>query len=399
MGASQLKVIVMGYVVRGPLGGMAWSDLQYIASLKALGHDVVYVEDSDDYPSCYDPTSNETTTDPEYGLAFATEAMEIVGLPASWGYYDAHTEAWHGPLESKGPKVFSGADVVLNLAGVNPIREWAMDAPVRMLIDQDPAFTQIRNITDPQRAAYARQHNAFATFAMNIDSAECSIPDDGITWQPTRQPVMVEVFPITHGPEDGAFTTVMQWESYPALEFGDLSFGMKSASFEEYLALPQATDVRLELAVGAPDPVRSRLEEAGWITMDPRPITRTLHTYVDFIRASKGEFGIAKLGYVTARSGWFSERSLAYMANARPVVLQDTGFSDWLPVGEGVLTFNSLPEAANALAAAAADYDRHCTAARALAAEHFDGGKVVADLLEGAYSVATADHQRELRRI
>lgn len=399
MGASQLKVIVMGYVVRGPLGGMAWSDLQYIASLKALGHDVVYVEDSDDYPSCYNPTSNETTADPEYGVAFATEAMEVVGLPASWSYYDAHTGAWHGPLGSKGPKIFAGADVVLNLAGVNPIRDWAMEVPVRLLVDQDPAFTQIRNITDPKRAAFARQHNAFATFAMNIHSPECSVPDDGIAWHPTRQPVMVDGFPMTHGPENGAFTTVMQWESYPALEFDGKTFGMKSESFENYIGLPQAADARLELAVGAPHQVRSRLEEAGWITMDPRPITRTLHTYVDFIRASKGEFGIAKHGYVTARSGWFSERSLAYMANARPVVLQDAGFSDWLPVGEGVLTFNSLPEAANGLAAVDADYERHCTAARALAAEHFDGRQVVAELLESAYGVAATDHQRELRGI
>lgn len=395
MAASQLKVIVMGYVVRGPLGGMAWSDLQYIASLKALGHDVVYVEDSDDYPSCYDPTSNETTTDPEYGIAFATEAMEIVGLSASWSYYDAHTEAWRGPLGSEGPKVFAGADVVLNLAGVNPIRDWTMEVTVRMLVDQDPAFTQIRNITDPQRAAFARQHNAFATFAMNIGSPGCSVPDDGFSWHPTRQPVMVDLFPITPGPENGAFTTVMQWESYPALEFDGKTFGMKSQSFEDYIGLPQATAAGLELAVGAPDSVRSRLEEAGWITMDPRPITRTFHTYVDFIRASKGEFGIAKHGYVTARSGWFSERSLAYMANGRPVVLQDTGFSDWLPVGNGVLTFDSPTEAADGLAAVDTDYDRHCTAARALAAEHFDGRQVVAELLEGAYDVAAADHQRE----
>ena len=398
MASSQLKVVVMGYVVRGSLGGMAWSDLQYIASLKALGHDVVYVEDSDDYPSCYDPASNETTTNPEYGLAFARDAMEIVGLCASWSYYDAHTEAWYGPLGSQGPKIFSGADVVFNLAGVNPLREWAMEVPVRMLVDQDPVFTQIRNITDPQRAAFARQHNAFATFAENIDSSECKVPDDGIDWQPTRQPVMVSEFPVTHGPESGAFTTVMQWESYPSLEFGDLSFGMKSASFEEYLSLPRATDVRLELAVGAPEPVRSRLEDAGWFTMDPRPATRSVRTYMDFIRASKGEFGIAKHGYVSGRSGWFSERSLAYMANARPVVLQDTGFSDWLPVGKGVLAFNSKNEAVDALAGVAADYSDHCSAARALAAEHFDGRKVVAHLLESTVGWVSRSHQRDQGR-
>lgn len=381
---TKLRVVVMGYVVRGPLGGMAWSDLQYLASLKALGHEVVYVEDSDDYPSCYDPTTNETTADPTYGLAFARDALERVGLADDWSFFDSHSQSWHGPLAPAGSSVFSEADVLLNLAGVNPLREWALQIPMRILVDQDPAFTQIKNLTDPARAAFTRDHTSFATFAVNIGDPACSVPDDGIPWRPTRQPVIADRYRATEGPVDGSFTTVMQWESYPAVEFAGSHFGTKSTSFEDYLALPGQTDVRLELALGAPADTRDRLEAAGWSTIDPRGVTRTPATYEDYIRGSKGEFGIAKHGYVSTRSGWFSERSLAYMVNARPVVIQDTGFSRLLPVGAGVLSFTSPEEAREGLRSVEIDYRRHCKMARSVVAEYFEGRKVVQDLLEAA---------------
>lgn len=383
-----LTVVVMGYVVRGPLGGMAWSDLQYVASLRAAGHRVVYVEDSDDYASCYDPTTDETTPDPAYGLEFAVDALGSVDAGDSWCYYDAHEARWHGPLAPRGERVFAEADVLLNLAAVNPLREWAREVPVRILVDQDPVFTQIKNLTDPGRAAFVNAHNAFATFAGSVGQSECGLPDDGVPWRATRQPVLVDRFPVTEGPRDGSFTTVMQWESYPAVEHGGVRYGMKSESFETFAGLPSHTRERLELAVGAPGPVRVRLEGAGWATIDPRPVTRTPGTYEDYIRSSKGELGIAKHGYVASRSGWFSERSLAYMANARPVVVQDTGFSRWLPTGEGVMAFLTVEEAAAALGAVASDYTRHCAAARALAAEHFEGRRVVSELLETAATAA-----------
>ena len=387
MRSSKPSVLVMGYVVRGPLGGMAWSDLQYLASLKAAGHLVYYVEDSDDYPSCYNPITNETVTDPTYGLDFARAAFAEIGMDGHWSYHDAHKSEWHGPLANLGSKVFDRADVLINLAGVNPLRDSAMEVPVRLFVDQDPAFTQIRNLTDPARAAFTEQHNAFATFAENRGAIECSVPDDGVPWRPTRQPVLAERYRATEGPVDGRFTTVMQWESYPAIAFAGRYFGTKSSSFEDYLDLPGRTHASLELALGAPAATRQHLEAAGWSTIDPRVVTRTPSTYEDYIRGSKGEFGIAKHGYVSTMSGWFSERSLAYMVNARPVVVQETGFSSVLPVGAGVLSFTSPEEACEGLRSVGADYARHCQMARSIVVEHFDGRKVIQDLLEAA------DHQ------
>src|SRR5947207_12191660 len=87
---DRLRLIVLGYIIRGPLGGLAWHHLQYVLGLARLGHDVVFVEDSDDYPACYNPVTNRMGTDPAYGLRFAERAFEGTGLADCWAYYDAH---------------------------------------------------------------------------------------------------------------------------------------------------------------------------------------------------------------------------------------------------------------------------------------------------------------------
>ena len=97
MADNQLRIIVLGYLVRGPLGGFASYHLQYLLGLMRLGHDVYFVEDSDDYPGCYDPDTSDTITDPAYGLRFAERVFEQVGLDHRWAYHDAHAQRWHGP--------------------------------------------------------------------------------------------------------------------------------------------------------------------------------------------------------------------------------------------------------------------------------------------------------------
>src|SRR2546422_11158715 len=95
-GGGGLRIIALGYIVRGPIGGMCWSDLHYLLGLVDLGHDVYFAEDSDDYPSCYDPARNMTDTDPTYGLEFARRTFERVGLGDRWVYHDAHASRWLG---------------------------------------------------------------------------------------------------------------------------------------------------------------------------------------------------------------------------------------------------------------------------------------------------------------
>ncbi|MEC4811768.1 MAG: hypothetical protein SAK29_00540 [Scytonema sp. PMC 1069.18] len=379
---SRLRIIVLGYIVRGPIGGMAWSDLHYLLGLASLGHDVYFVEDSDDYPSCYDPVRGVMDTDPTYGLQFATRIFAKVGLGDRWAYYDAHTSSWHGKSSNDILNICAHADVLLNFSGVNPLRPWLMEIPARVFIDKDPVFTQIRHLNDPAALNLAKQHTAFFSFGENINCDDSSIPNDGLPWQATRHPIFLDAWAATPGVESGKFTTVMLWDSYPAREYNGQYYGMKSDSFQPYLDLPQKTESIFELAVGSPTAPRSLLASQGWVVQNPHETTLDPWTYQHYIQQSKAEFTVAKHGYVISRSGWFSERSAAYLASGRPVLVQETGFSDWLHTRYGVIPFNTLEEALTGIEEINSRYKFHCQAAREIAEEYFDARKVLNQLLK-----------------
>ena len=83
-----------------------------------------------------------------------------------------------------------------------------------------------------------------------------------------------------------------------------------------------------------------------------------------YVAGSKGEFTVAKDQNVRLRTGWFSDRSATYLAAGRPVVTQETGFSEVVPAGEGLLAFSTAEGAADAVQAIVDDYDRHSRSAR-----------------------------------
>jgi hypothetical protein len=119
----------------------------------------------------------------------------------------------------------------------------------------------------------------------------------------------------------------------------------------------------------------------GWRIVDPRPVSADMHAYGDFIRGSRGEFTVAKDIYVRPNSGWFSDRSVCYLASARPVITMKTGFSRFYPAGEGLFEFGDEAEALAAVEAVNADYPRHSRAARRLAAEYFASEAVIGPLM------------------
>ncbi|MDH5535534.1 MAG: hypothetical protein OEZ08_08195 [Betaproteobacteria bacterium] len=383
---GKLRIVVLGYIVRGPLGGLAWHHLQYCMGLARLGHEVYFVEDSDDYASCYDPVRGVTDADPTYGLRFAAATFDRVGLGEKWAFFDAHTSNWRGPLAPRAQDICKAADLVLNISAINPLRPWTEVVPVRVLIDTDPAFTQVRHLSDPQACARAHSHNVFFTFGENFGQPDCLIPDDGLPWRPTRQPMVLDAWEATPGAPAAAFTTVMQWDSYPRRQYGGMSFGMKAESFGAFLELPRHTTQPLELALGSACAPRDLLRKSGWSLRDPLEVTRDAWRYQEYIRASKGEFGIAKHGYIVSNSGWFSERSAAYLASGRPVVVQQTGFRRWLGATAGVAAFSTLEEARAALEEVASRYPYHCRAAREVAREWFDSDLVLGKLLDYCFA-------------
>lgn len=381
-----MQIVVLGYIVRGPLGGMAWHHLQYVIGLKNLSHQVLYLEDSEDYPACYNPLTYQMGTDPGYGLKFCSDLFRQYDLENQWAYFDAHSNNWFGQSKQYVKNFCNNADMVLNLSGINPVRDWWSSIPIKFYIDTDPAFMQIKHLTDRGAMEQAKWHTHFATFGENFGKPDCSIPNDGFDWKPTRQPVCLNLWDAStyKTSKEGNWTTVMQWDSYKTSVYNGMLLGMKSASFDEYFDLPSDVPDSFELALGSHTAPREKLQAAGWIISDPLAITLTSATYKQFIRQSKGEWSVAKQGYIVTNSGWFSERSTAYLASGKPCVLQDTGFSDFLPTGSGLYAFSNPGEAAEYINAINGNYAHHCIQARNLVEEYFRAdltlNKLISDL-------------------
>jgi len=397
-GSSSLRIVVMGYVVRGPLAGPTWHHLQYVRGLADLGHEVWYLEDSEDYPACYDPAQQIVTADPSYGLAYAQRVFDRMGqgqgqgqgLGQRWAYFDAMQNRWHGPAGGSMPAICRDADMLINVSGVNALRPWVAQIPHRVLIDTDPVFMQVDILNDAPRRKFAESHTAFFTYGESFGLPGCTMPDDGLAWLPTRQPVLLDAWTPTPGRPEGRYTTVLLWDSYDVREWQGRQWGMKSQEMERVLDMPALCGPRFELALGGPTAPHNRLAARGWHTADPLAITCDPWDYQAYIRQSKAEFSVAKHGYVASGSGWFSERSASYMALGRPVVVQDTGFSRHLPTGEGLLAFNTLDEAVAAVAEVDAHYGRHVEAARAVIESHFDARQVLVRLVEQALAAPAA---------
>jgi hypothetical protein len=182
-----------------------------------------------------------------------------------------------------------------------------------------------------------------------------------------------------------AWTTVMNWSSYKPKEFQGETYGQKDSEFLKFVDLPEMTGEPFVLAMGQ-GVGKSRPTELltgkGWKIVEPDECLPDYSTYREFLMGSKAEWSVAKNGYVKSRSGWFSCRSACYLAAGRPVVVQDTGWSDCLPSGDGVLAFSEPEDAADAIRRISENYAHHSAAARAYAIEHFDAATVCDEFLQ-----------------
>jgi hypothetical protein len=180
----------------------------------------------------------------------------------------------------------------------------------------------------------------------------------------------------------------MNWTSYNPVVYNGQTYGQKDVEFLRFLELPEmVAPIRLEIAVNEGKTRRTPhalLAHKGWHVVDPEVVCPDLDGYRQYVESSQAEWSVAKNGYVIGQPGWFSCRSACYLAAGRPVVVQDTGFSAVLPVGEGLLPFTTVEEAVAAIQDVEADYARHAGAARAIAETYFDSEKVLTRLLDEA---------------
>lgn len=398
--AGRLRIVVTGLIAQHPrLGGVAWDYVQFPAGLARLGHDVYYLEDSGEWPYVAAGGADRDSWiahDPAPNVRHLASVMERFGLGDRWLYRFPIKPRWYGLSHRKRRELLATADLLVNVSGTLKRPSDYRQIPRLVYVDSDPAFTQVKLALPRGQKKFQRRvaaHDVFFSFGERIGETPLA---NGIEWRPTRQPILLSEWRTEARPRD-VFTTVMSWTSYRPLRHRGRSLGQKDVEFRRFVDLPRAVHpTRLEVALGGTRHLRwetesadgrtpqEALRAAGWRVVDAATVSGDLDAYRGYIESSKAEWSVAKNGYVTGETGWFSCRSACYLASGRPVVVQDTGFGGVLPVGDGIRSFRTPEEAADAVHDVVGDYARHSRAAREVAEEYFDSDRVLGRLVEEA---------------
>jgi hypothetical protein len=376
-----MTIILAGTIGRSGLGGQAWATLQYLLGLRALGHEVVYLEDCGRSSWVYIWEKEDWTHELDYPAAYVRACLEPFGLGDHWIYRDNYRSL--GLALEAFLDCCARADLLIMRAA--PFWNWRKEYELprrRAFIDVDPGFTQIAIANGDAGLAegIARAERRF-TYAQRFGASDCAIPGDGGPWLKTRPPVFLPAWPVSSTPGTH-FTSVMRWQGFKEVVHQGVRYGQRDKAFPRYFDLPRRTPQKFLIAQMGVKP--ELLSQHGWEVALGEVISRTPQSYREFIQQSRAEFSVPKNGYVAMRGGWFSDRSVCYLASGRPVVIEDTGLADWLPVGQGLLTFNDPDGALRCVETVNVDYEPHRQAARHVAEEYFATDKVLPALLEAA---------------
>jgi len=371
---------------RCPFGGQTWLYLNWLLGLHRLGHDVWYVEDDTVWP--YDPEQNTVTDDCSYAVRHIDGCMRRIGLMGKWTFRLAdHGDACWGLSRQELAELYRSCDLLLNVTGATDLRNEHMAAPFRVYVECDPvtAELQLANGDEHTRVAFSN-HHAFMTYGENYGSPDCQVPLNGVNYGKTRQPIDLEFWPMVYDPAARFFTTIGNYRQSgnDVVYKGETYYWSKHHEWQKFIDLPRYTSQPLELAM-MPDnrAEREYLRMHGWQLKPPLKMSLDIFgEYPNYFRRSRAEFTVAKDQNVRLRSGWFSERDACYLACGKPVVAQDTGFSNILPTGEGLFAFTTMDEALAAIDAINGDYRRHCEASRAIADEYLRAETVAAKFLD-----------------
>jgi len=380
-------------------GGHLWVYLNWALGLQALGCEVIWLETVSDKETVsalnrrrrlerdgLAEGPGDLVHEVEANIATLKRRLEPYGLAERLALHYWSGEALPGEV-TKGCLDLEAAaevDLLLNLR-YNLPGEVVARFRRSALLDIDPGLLQIWM---SQKLINVPQHDLYFTIGETVGQPGARFPDVELKWHYTPPPVVLSEWPSVQADTMAPYTTVSHWWAEEWVEIqGELRDNNKRAAFLAYSDLPSRTSTPLELALclSPSDDEESRLlEEKGWRIRHAWTVSSEPEQYRAYVQQSRGEFSIVKPSCVWLSNAWISDRTLCYLASAKPAVIQHTGPSRFLPDSEGLLRFRTLEEAARALCAVEADYERHCRLARELAEEHFDAQKVVGRVLERA---------------
>ncbi len=383
------KIVVLGIMSRMPVAGMVWLTMQYVAGLNRLGYDTYYVEAHARTPSTFMTSADEDGA--PKAAAFIEQTMRWFGMPERhWAFQALHSDGRvYGLSDSELASLYETADLIINLHGGTRLLPEHVKNGRLLFLETDPVEFSIYLAQDlPDMIDYMSPHKSFFTWGENYGKPDCETPvTTRFEFKPTRQPVLVDMWhPVANGARP-PFTTVASWrQPRHNVKFnGEVFHWSKHHQFLKVVDLPGKTSQPFELALAAYEPEdREMLESKGWSIRDALGLSADVSTYREYIANSRGEFTIAKDQYAKPRSGWFSDRSACYLAAGRPVVTQETGFSNHLPTGEGLFAFSSMDDILAAVDRINSDYKRHCDAALEIARNYFSHDVVLPKMLAEA---------------
>ena len=386
----RLRLVIVGMMGRCPFGGQTWLYLNWLQAFSRLGHDVYYVEDDTVWP--YDPEKNAVTEDCGYAVRHISGCLQRIGLAGHWAFRlaDRKGACW-GMSSEQLNQLYRSCDALLNVCGATDLRQEHMAAPLRIYVETDPVTAELRlTMGDEHTRVAFGSHDLIVTYGENYGAPDCGVPLNGLDskYRKTRQPIDLDLWPMVFDPGAPYITTIGNYRQQggDVLYRGETYRWSKHHEWERFIGLPSRTAQPFQVAM-MPDDIddRTRLEGHGWRLVPPLKMSLDIFgAYPDFFRRSRAEFTVAKDQNIRLRSGWFSERDACYLASGKPVIAQDTGFSNILPTGEGLFAFQTMEEVLVAIDAINGDYERQCTRARAIASEFFDaeavGRKFLADV-------------------
>jgi hypothetical protein len=378
-------IVVWGMLASFPFGGMTWQVLHYVAGLRQLGFDVWYVEDTDS--ELLDPITFWSTSNYQSNVRYLAEHMNALGLGDRWIFRPpGNRDTCLGACDLVGlVELYAKADAVINLCGYHALRSEHETINCLIYLQTDPTVDQIK--VAKQDAHKIRELDAYHylfTYAENVEAPDCQLPIERYKWYTTRPPVYLDWWCTGSPPSEAAFTTISNWQHWENdIEWqGERYYWRKDREFRRFIDLPNQSPLPLALALaGIGDEEKGEMVNHGWQIVAATALSDPI-IYHNYICNSLGEFTVTKDQYVRLCTGWFSDRSVCYLAAGRPVITQETGFSKFIPTGQGLFAFETLDDVLAALEAIKSDYEGHCQAAREIAAEYFATHKVLAHLME-----------------
>lgn len=372
-------------MTRIPVAGVVWQTIHYLLGFERLGYETYYVEAHARTPSMLMEHEEEDSSAKAAG--FIDAVMRRFGLGDRWAFHGLHYDhLCYGLSESELKRLYDSATALVNLHGGTEPRAELYATDRLVYLETDPVQLQAELHQGVQATFdFLEPHCAFFSYAENYGNPDCGLPyQDRFHLHPTRQPVIIDFWRGRHG-ERERFTTIGNWRQpwRDVILDGERYSWSKHDEFMKFIDLPQRTRQPFELALSSYEPEdRQMLEGHGWHVRHALDFSTDPDAYRDYITASRGEYSVAKDQNVRLRTGWFSDRSATYLAAGRPVIDQDTGFSNVFPTGEGLFAFSTMDEILAAVEAINSDYERHCRAAEEIAREYFSHDVVLGRLLE-----------------